>query len=689
MKLKNSVQTKLFYVFAAFGILFSSVISWIDYEQFKNELYKKESESQKMIEQHITDNIRNIDDAYYIFDKDLEKTMKKYSEFLVDHYQKNPDIHAWNYQDLKKQVGGMDIYVIEATKKNEAVILNSSFQKDIGLNFGVGDFSSLLIKRIQGNEFNVDGMDLEEKTGKIRKYSYIPTPDHKYLIELGLLLEDGEIFKRFDFLKTADKMQKEYHQVYDVTLFNNEGKSIGKTDAKGKSKQLKGEELQAVEQAMKTQKVVTLNKDWKGEKAIYNYVPYKANSEKDSLTNNRVIEIVFNENDLQSALSNSLQTFVIKLISILVVSMIIAIVVAKKTMKPITETVTEMNQIQHLQLKSEKRTIVRNDEFGQISRSLDAMRDTLIEIVQSLKQSSSSLFQNAVSIQQSVKFAQKDSQLTALETEEMLANFSNTSLAVQNIEASVYQIESILVSLTKEIGNQLQLASENKNAALHMQKQSQESIQKAIQVYQDVKTKLEEALEQSKSVNDIHQIANTILEISNQTDLLSINAQVESARIGELGKGFHVVANEIKRLSEESSESVSNIQNIIKSVNKAVTDLSEQSSRALVFIEENVLVDYNKFHETSEKHNEDAEKIHQTLTTFHRSFEEVSQAFSTIRESIENTNKAMQENTEAASKIVKQTDSILEQTNKIEDISKNNEESAKTLKELVEKFNEK
>ncbi|GAB6456048.1 methyl-accepting chemotaxis protein [Bacillus luti] len=688
MRLRNSVQSKLFYVFATFGITFASLISYVDYEQFKSELYKKEAESRTTIEHHISDSIRNIDDAYSIFDKDLEKTMKKNSESLVHLYEQNPNFDTWNFKELKEQNGGMDIYIVEANEKNEAVILNSSFDKDIGLNFGVGDFSNLLIKRIKGDEFYADGMDLEEKTGKIRKYSYIPTPDHKYLIELGLLLEDGEIFKRFDFLKTADKMQKEYHQVYNVTLFNSDALSIGKTDKKGKSIKLKGEHLEAFEKASKTQQAQGFDGQFNKKDAQYRYIPYLADSDKEALTNKRVIEIVFNDDELQAALAKSLNTFLLKLALILILSMLVAIMVAKKAMKPINETVDEMDQIRNLKLKNDEIEVVRKDEFGQIYKSLNSMRSTLKEIVGALKHSSGSLFENAVTIQESIKVAQIDSERTALETEELLANFSNTGLAVQNIEAAVHEIESIILEFTREITYQLNTASENRSSALKMQAQTQESIEKAISLYRDVKSQLEKALEQSKSVNDINQIANTILKLSEKTDVLSINAQIESAKAGEYGKGFSVVANEIKRLAQQSSEAVSDIQNIITHVNGSVTDLSEQASLVLSFIDENVLKDYKLFHETSEKHNQDAEGYHMTLSTFHSSFEEFSEAFGNIRESIENTNKAMYENQMVVSNIAKQTDSILLQTNKIGDKSKNNEEAAKELKDLLGKFKE-
>ncbi|MEG0440668.1 MAG: methyl-accepting chemotaxis protein, partial [Solibacillus sp.] len=77
---------------------------------------------------------------------------------------------------------------------------------------------------------------------------------------------------------------------------------------------------------------------------------------------------------------------------------------------------------------------------------------------------------------------------------------------------------------------------------------------------------LEEAMENSKVVTQINVLSESIMQISSQTNLLALNAAIEAARAGEAGRGFAVVADEIRKLAEESKNTVIEIQGITEKV---------------------------------------------------------------------------------------------------------------------------
>ncbi len=132
-------------------------------------------------------------------------------------------------------------------------------------------------------------------------------------------------------------------------------------------------------------------------------------------------------------------------------------------------------------------------------------------------------------------------------------------------------------------------------------------LRKRLRIYLQIqKQKLESAIESSKVVEQINVLSDSIMNITSQTNLLALNAAIEAARAGEAGKGFSVVADEIRKLAEQSKDTVTEIQSITVKVIESVKNLSDSSSNLLTFVSTDMDNDYKTMLNVADKYSEDA-----------------------------------------------------------------------------------
>ena len=102
-----------------------------------------------------------------------------------------------------------------------------------------------------------------------------------------------------------------------------------------------------------------------------------------------------------------------------------------------------------------------------------------------------------------------------------------------------------------------------------------EASTKTMTMYNNVKTKAQEAIEGSKAVDKINELTGTIMEISSQTGLLALNASIEAARAGENGRGFAVVAGEVGKLSDFINDINKDINKLVGEIDTVVHKMNE------------------------------------------------------------------------------------------------------------------
>ncbi|TCT24946.1 diguanylate cyclase (GGDEF)-like protein [Melghiribacillus thermohalophilus] len=321
-------RLKLLLTMIVFSVLTVAIIALIDYTRVIQQTVKNNENQLEQILDTIKYALSITEKAYYYFDEEAASEMKANTHQLIEIYESNPDFDKWNFEELKKFMDDMDIYIIN----EHNVITHSSFKQDIGLDFQkcCSKLAKVLDERRKSGEFYHDGIDIEQATGQIKKYSYMATPDRKYIIQLGYNLQGGEIFKQFNYLDVASEIEKKYSMINKINVLNFGGLYLGTSD---ETLKLDRRNREAFEQVLETKETQEVKGMWNGEPVTYRYIYYY--SEYDPGTSKeKVIEMVYNDTELQVMLNELKRTYLIQFLLSVSIAMIISFIISRWVARP-------------------------------------------------------------------------------------------------------------------------------------------------------------------------------------------------------------------------------------------------------------------------------------------------------------------------------------------------------------------
>lgn len=685
LKKTLSFRTKTTLMLSIFTVVIVTILSIMDNARLQELILHEKAVQQQLVEDNITHAVKNVDLIYDVFEKDTEAKMRSVLESLSHQYETNPAMGTWDLAGLAKQYG-MDLYVIDQSIK----IVYSNVSTDVGLDFSnAGAFTDLLKERIKGNQFTADGMEVSVNTGQIKKFAYLPTRDNKYLLEAGINLNESSLFKTFNFLDTSNQINEKYDMVKDITVYSHDGYALGKQGQDGKALRVQESRLKVFEQASQSQKISEMEVTENGKPLVYRYLPYRLDQDANNLSRTRVLEIVYDNSGLNHVMAQNLQMFWLKLAIAAVSALLISFFIGRLLTKPISEMAVLIDKTAQFQLGNDGMKVdpARNDEIGQMASSIVTMRRQLTDIAGKLVHVSDSIVSNTHKVSHSTDGVSQQAAGTAEATKDLHANMQQTVAVAEEMNATISDIQTVIQSVTQQTMEAASTAQEISTRADQLKQNSLTASQSANHIYQQVKGQTEEAIEQSAaSMQQIHQLVDVILQIAQQTNLLSLNAAIEAARAGEHGKGFSVVAEEVRKLASQSADVVGDIQRIIQTVHDSVNHLADSSSTVLDFIDKRVQPDYERLTGTAEQYNSDAAYFNALLSEFSASFEELYASISATKTSLDQVSTSITNSVNKVEAISAQSETISDNNQQIALVSAENVDSAEMLRDIVKKF---
>jgi len=326
--MKYNLKLKLAVTMMLFALVISFSLAITNYFTLESEAIDADS---KIMEEKLNLMRYALDTserANFNIDKNIAENMKALTLQLQDQYQQFPNVEQWDYQGFSEQYG-IDLYIID----EENVIQYSNVQQDIGLNFNLccKTLASLLNERRAEGSFYVEGFDVEQATGAIKSYSYMGTPDQKYIIQLGFSWNDNPLFKQFNFLDTITRLKQSDSSILDMNVLNLGGLAYGKSEDQYKLDQ-KGRE--AFQYTLNTGEDSLYEGSWGNQDATFLYSLYI--SEEDlGASQTKVIELIYSKQMLQLKLDQYKKTFSFQILLILLVTTILSWLLSRWLAKPI------------------------------------------------------------------------------------------------------------------------------------------------------------------------------------------------------------------------------------------------------------------------------------------------------------------------------------------------------------------
>lgn len=288
-------------------------------------------------------------------------------------------------------------------------------------------------------------------------------------------------------------------------------------------------------------------------------------------------------------------------------------------------------------------SILSNDEIAALGNGINVFMEKLQNIFRIITADSKKMDVVVSEVLDNVKTSNNSvSEMSAL-TEELSATMEAVSNNAQTINENTESVSSEVASIAERASEINDYSKQMKVHAEEMAGRARSNKETTSEKINEILVVLGQAIEDSKSVDQVNNLTGDILNVASQTNLLALNASIEAARAGEAGKGFAVVAGEISQLAADTRESANNIQRINAVVTGAVHNLAEHAQSLVTYMNESILPEFEDFVTAGDEYKQNATYIEEVMQEFDVKTDTLKESVSEIADSIHTISLAIEE----------------------------------------------
>jgi len=452
----KSLNYRILTTILPLALLTIIAFSMYNYFSFKQKILADFTATQKQAETEIVNSLMLMDAGYRMLENRLESEMQQYFPMLLSAYKEagnNPA--AMNLLSLKEAMQkNLDIYIIDA----DAIIRWSTDSKGLGFDFKAFEMGDRLRDVRMGNTMVRERVRTNILNGQLGDWVYMPTPDHRYIIEIGYgsSTELGKIAGDLDPMKVAKQLEKNSEYVDEVKIYDVYGYEFGHSGAKDykPNSALKEQIAQVIKQG----RVVV---DHQTRPVIYHYVNLAPL--KKSISNpNKILRIQFNKEPVLHYLTSKVHSNIIIVLLFLLSLSAIIILLSRRLTQPLKQLTTTAMLVAHGDLSKRVQISSGNDEisalavvFNQMLENLSSHESQLEGIVQ---QRTLELHEQSQALQDAINVKYKIFAIIAHDLKGPISNMASAFDLIQQGELDLDQ--DMIDGFTKSANNTNNLLNE-------------------------------------------------------------------------------------------------------------------------------------------------------------------------------------------------------------------------------------
>lgn len=331
-------------------------------------------------------------------------------------------------------------------------------------------------------------------------------------------------------------------------------------------------------------------------------------------------------------------------------------------------------------------TILSNDEVADLGNGINTFMEKLQNIMKLIIINSQKLEAVVGEVQQNLHTSNDSAADLSAVTEELSATMQEIGESASVINQNAEAVLEKVVEIAGKSGEINEYSKGMKESADKLEADARTNRERTNLKVNEILNVLNQAIEDSRSVEQVNGLTNDILNISSQTNLLALNASIEAARAGEAGRGFAVVAEQIRQLADSSRETANHIQQINGIVTNAVHNLSDNADNLVSYMKESILPEFAAFVEGGAQYRENATYIEGVMNEFTEKTDALKNEVDSIADSISSITHAIEEGAKGVNGAAQSTQTLVADMDNINERMNENREIASALQKETDVF---